>query len=148
MDYTDEDAFVDRLVDWDDEITQHFDLPTMNDIIASLEACSSEFGKTTAATLRKRSPLMLHVTLEQIRRGRDMILADDLRMERDLVRNAFALKSSKDSEAVEGIRALAIDKDHTPKWQHARIEDVTRDEIEAYFKSPWPAHAHPLRGLR
>ncbi len=166
IDRADDEAFVEHLVDWDDEITQHFGLPTMRDIIASLEACNSEFGMTTAAILRKRSPLMLHVTLEQVRRARDMSLADDLRMERDLVRNAFVLTPSpasvgegggggslpshklKHSEAVEGIRALAIDKDHTPKWQHARIEDVTREEVDAYFNSPWPTYAHPLRGLK
>jgi enoyl-CoA hydratase/carnithine racemase len=164
--YGDDEAFVDRLITWDDEITEHFSLPTMNDIIASLESCNSAFGKATAAILRKRSPLMLHVTLEQIRRARDMSLADDLRMERDLVRNAFSpsplagegrgegagvMKTNDvkaQCEAVEGIRALAVDKDHTPKWQHARIEDVKPEEVKAFFTSPWPAHAHPLRELK
>ena len=67
-----------------------------------------------AATLRKRSPLMLHVVLEQIRRA-PQGLADDLRMERDMVRHCFFLRPGQ-SETVEGIRALAVDKDHAPKW--------------------------------
>ncbi len=33
--------------------------------------------------IRQRSPLMLHVVLEQIHRARHMTLADDLRMERN-----------------------------------------------------------------
>jgi len=39
--------------------------------------------------LCKRSPLMLHVVLEQIRQARQMSLADDLRMERDVVQPAY-----------------------------------------------------------
>ena len=99
-----------------------------------------------AAALRKRSPLMLHVTLEQVRRARAMSLADDLRMERDMVRHCFHLRPGAASETVEGIRALAIDKDHAPRWNPARIEDVTPEMVQAFFRSPWPAHAHPLRG--
>jgi enoyl-CoA hydratase/carnithine racemase len=144
----DESSFVDKLVNWDDEVTQHFSLPTMQDIIASLESCDTAFAKEAAASLRKRSPLMLHVTLEQIRRAREMSLADDLRLERDMMRNAFALKPGAASEAVEGIRALAVDKDHTPKWQQARIEDVQREAVDAFFASPWPSYAHPLIGLK
>jgi hypothetical protein len=49
---------------------------------------------------------------------------------------------------VEGIRALAIDKDHTPRWNPARIEEVPQELVQAFFESPWPAHAHPLRDLR
>jgi hypothetical protein len=48
---------------------------------------------------------------------------------------------------VEGIRALAVDKDHMPRWNPARIEDVTADMVAPFFDSPWPVHAHPLRDL-
>jgi enoyl-CoA hydratase len=90
---------------------------------------------------------MLHVVLAQIRRARRLSLADDLRMERDLVRHCFALRPVAQSETVEGIRALAVDKDHSPKWQPARAEEVDMAEVAAFFVSPWPAHAHPLRDL-
>jgi hypothetical protein len=98
-------------------------------------------------TLHKRSPLMLAVSLEQVRRARSMSLADDLRMERGLVRRCFALRPGSASETVEGIRALAIDKDHAPRWNPARIQDVTPAMVAAFFDSPWPTHAHPLRDL-
>jgi len=51
-------------------------------------------------------------------------------------------------ETVEGIRALAVDKDHTPRWNPARIEEVTPQQVAPYFEPPWPDAAHPLRGLR
>jgi enoyl-CoA hydratase/carnithine racemase len=125
-----------------------FGLDSVAQIIAALEADSSPWAAETAAVLRKRSPLMLHVVLEQVRRGRGMSLADDLRMERDLVRHCFHLRSGAASETVEGIRALAIDKDHSPRWNPARIEEVAQELVQAFFESPWPAHAHPLRDLR
>lgn len=129
-------------------IDAYFALPDSTAIVSALEAASdSDWARATAATLRKRSPLMLHVVLEQIRRARDMTLADDLRMERDMVRHCFFLRPGQ-SETVEGIRALAVDKDHAPRWSPARIEDVTPDTVQAFFASPWPAHAHPLAGLK
>lgn len=128
-------------------IDQYFGLSGVPAIIAALEADTSAWAAETAAVLRKRSPLMLHVVLEQVRRGRAMSLADDLRMERDLVRNCFHLRPGAASETVEGVRALAVDKDHSPKWNPARIEDVTPEMVAPFFASPWPAHAHPLRAL-
>lgn len=127
-------------------IDQFFALPTVQAIVSALESDAAPWAAETAALLRKRSPLMLHVTLEQVRRGRSMELADNLRMERDLVRHCFHLRPGA-SETLEGIRALAIDKDHQPRWNPRRIEDVAPEVIQPFFKSPWPAHAHPLRHL-
>src|SRR6218665_1493666 len=79
-------------------------------------------------------------------RARGMGLADELRMERGLVRHCFFLRPGR-SETLEGIRALAIDKDHAPRWNPARIEDVTPAMVAPFFTSPWPAHAHPLAHL-
>jgi enoyl-CoA hydratase len=129
------------------EIDRFFALPTVAAIVAALESDASEWARETGAMLRKRSPLMLHVTLEHVRRARHMTLANDLRMERDMVRHCFRLRPGPASETFEGIRALAIDKDHAPRWNPARIEDVTPEMVQAFFASPWPTHAHPLRGL-
>lgn len=130
-----------------DAIDRIFGLPGVGAIIDALEADSTDWARETAAVLRKRSPLMLHVVLEQLRRARTLTLAEDLRMERGLVRQCFHLRPGAASETVEGIRALAVDKDHAPRWNPARIEDVTPAMVAAYFESPWPVHAHPLRHL-
>lgn len=135
-----------HFADRQSEIDQYFALPTVTAIVAALEEGASEWAQATAALLRKRSPLMLHVVLEQVRRARAMGLADDLRMERDMVRHCFYLRPGQ-SETLEGIRALAVDKDHAPRWNPARIEDVQQADWQAFFVSPWPAHSHPLVGL-
>ena len=112
---------------------------------------SDAWSVQTLKALHHQSPLMLCVTLEQIRRGRHMTLADELRMERDLVRHCFQTdhlsRRGASSETVEGIRALAVDKDHTPKWLPERIADITPEMVQPFFESPWPASAHPLRHL-
>ncbi|WP_255428174.1 enoyl-CoA hydratase/isomerase family protein [Ramlibacter cellulosilyticus] len=128
-------------------IDRFFGLGTVGEIVRALEADASDWARETAAVLRKRSPLMLHVTLEHLRRARHMTLAADLRMERDMVRHCFHLRPGAAGETFEGIRALAVDKDHAPRWNPARIEDVTPEMVQAFFASPWPGHAHPLRDL-
>jgi enoyl-CoA hydratase/carnithine racemase len=138
---------VGRLAALRHEIDRIFALPSVREIVEALDAGSSDWSRATAAMLRKRSPLMLHVTLEQVRRGRALDLAGDLRMERDIVRHCFTLRPGTAGETMEGIRAQAIDKDHAPRWNPARIEDVTPEMVTPFFESPWPMHAHPLRAL-
>ena len=130
------------------QIEAVFSMPSVPQMIQHLEAASDSWSQDTAQVLRHRSPLMLHVVLQQIRKARHMGLADDLRMERDMVHHCFHLRPTASSETVEGIRALAVDKDHAPRWQPPRIEDVDLKEVDAFFVSPWPADAHPLAGLR
>ena len=128
-------------------IDSYFSLLRVKHIVDALEKSKDPWATRTAAALRKRSPLMLHVVLEQVRRARNMTFADDLRMERDMVHQCFYLRPGAASETVEGIRALAIDKDYTPKWNPARIEDVKPGMADAFFGSPWTPETHPLRHL-
>jgi len=134
-------------------VDRHFALGTVGEIVSSLQADADHdaWARDTVAVLRLRSPLMLHVTLEQIRRARSMGLADELRMERDLVRRCFhpvhLARSGAATDVVEGVRALAVDKDHHPHWNPLRIEDVDATMVQPFFDSPWPPHAHPLRDL-
>lgn len=128
-----------------------FSLDSVSSIVLALEADASEWAQRTAMQLRQRSPLMLHVALEQIRRARHLSVAQDLCMERDMMRHCFfprhLARSGAQTEAAEGIRALVIDKDNAPVWQPARIEDVTPNMVQPFFDSPWLSHCHPLRAL-
>ena len=132
-------------------INRHFSHPTVGDIFQSLDSDPDPWAQETVAGLRKRSPLMLHVALEHVRRARCMSLAEDLRMERDMVRHCFhsahLRRSGAATDTVEGIRALVIDKDQNPQWNPARVEDVTPAMVEPFFQSPWPDYAHPLKDL-
>lgn len=133
------------------QIDHYFGLESVLAMVRALEASDDAWAQRCAATLRQRSPLMLQVTLEQIRRARSLSLADDLRMERDMMHHCFSPRhlgrSASQSETVEGIRALAVDKDNTPHWHPARIEDVSPEMVAPFFSSPWTPQTHPLRAL-
>ncbi len=134
-----------------DTIARCFDQPDVLRIVQALEKEAGEWAAATVKALRTHSPLMLQVTLELIRRGAGMTLADELRLERDLVRHCFNTRHMDRfmaaTDTMEGIRALVIDKDRNPKWNPPRLEDVTPEMVAGFFVSPWPAHAHPLRDL-
>jgi len=113
-------------------IDLHFGRDSVPAIIASLEGEKRpEFRDWAAKTLEalaKKSPTMLAVTLEQLRRGAKMSLADCFRMELNMVHGCFA-----QGDFIEGIRALIVDKDNKPRWNPARLADVTTASVETFF---------------
>ena len=127
-------------------IDQHFSKASTIEIIRSLQGevrpGLRDWAAQTLHTLAKRSPSMLCVTLEQLKRGKSMDLAACLRMELDIVHRCF-----QQGDFLEGIRALIIDKDHTPRWNPAKMEDVTGEMVARFFRSPWSARNHPLKNL-
>ncbi len=134
---------------WTDSLNQAFAASDVPSIVKALEASNNQHALDA---LHKRSPLMLAVTLMQVRRARQMNLSDELRMERDMVRHSFhplhLQRTPAQSDTVEGIRALAVDKDHSPRWSPAHIEEVSPDMVTPFFISPWPLSAHPLADLQ
>jgi enoyl-CoA hydratase/carnithine racemase len=127
-------------------IDRHFALPDMLQILASLEAKSgceeAEWAEQIVGVLRERSPLSMAVSLEVVTRS-EGAMADCLRRDLDLTRTSFT-----HGDVVEGIRARIIDKDNTPRWRFARIEDVSAEDVAQMFESPWPAAEHPLADLQ
>jgi enoyl-CoA hydratase/carnithine racemase len=123
-------------------IDLHFAGKNAETILRSLEQDQTEFAVQTNTLIQKRSPLLMAVTLEQLRRGADMTVAECLRMERSMVRHCF-----KHGEVLEGVRALVVDKDYAPRWSPATLELVDPPLILSFFEPVWPDYAHPLRDL-
>jgi enoyl-CoA hydratase/carnithine racemase len=123
-------------------IDRHFAHGDMKAIVASLESDNTDFARKTLASLQRGSPLLLCVTLEQLRRGAAMTVAECLRMERTMVRHSF-----EGAEVLEGIRARVIEKDNAPRWSPATLDEVSGEQVEQFFSPAWPAYAHPLRAL-
>jgi enoyl-CoA hydratase/carnithine racemase len=136
------DAGASRLAAQREAIDRRFSMDTVSAISAALEQEPDEFSAATLAAMRRGSPLMLCVTLEQLRRGAGMTLAECLRMERDMVRHCFSR-----TEVLEGIRARVIEKDNAPRWSPPALADVDAAMVQAFFEPVWPDHAHPLREL-
>jgi len=116
------------------QINRHFASDRLEDILASLEGDESEWAMKELATLRSKSPQTCKVALRQLSESLKLTdFADNMAMEyriasRVLVRPDFA----------EGVRAVIVDKDNSPKWDPATAEGVTDALIDAIF-APLPA---------
>lgn len=127
-------------------IDRHFGHESIAAILGSLEAedrpeCRAWAGPTLQL-LKSRSPTMLVVTLEQLRRGKKLSLADCLRMELNLVHACF-----EQGDFLEGIRAVLVDKDHHPRWKPADLAHVDPQAVQRFFAPRWEASRHPLAHL-
>jgi enoyl-CoA hydratase/carnithine racemase len=124
-------------------IDLHFGAATVEAIVASLESeRRPEFrawAERTLAALAQRSPTMLAVTLEQLRRGAGLSLAECFRMELNLIHGCF-----DQGDFVEGIRAVLVEKDNRPRWSPASLAEVTREAVDRFFAPRWIPARHPL----
>ena len=116
------------------QINRHFASDRLEDILASLEGDDSDWAMKELATLRTKSPQTCKVALRQLAESSKLTdFADNMAMEyriasRVIVRPDFA----------EGVRAVIVDKDNSPKWDPATAEGVTDALIDAIF-APLPA---------
>ena len=116
------------------QINRHFASDRLEDIFASLEGDESDWAMKELATLRSKSPQTCKVALRQLAESSKLTdFTDNMAMEyriasRVLVRPDFA----------EGVRAVIVDKDNSPKWDPATAEGVTDALIDAIF-APLPA---------
>ncbi|MBC3870477.1 enoyl-CoA hydratase/isomerase family protein [Undibacterium oligocarboniphilum] len=132
-----------RLATLHNAINHLFAGNSVSTICDRLQQDSSDFAQHTLATMQKRSPLLMSVTLEQLRRSKNMNVSACLRMERNMVRHCF-----RHGEVLEGVRALVVDKDNAPQWSPATLNDVSENLVQSFFAPVWPDYAHPLRHLQ
>lgn len=129
-----EEAPKSSLSDLAPEIDAAFGFDRVEDIIASLERMPGEWAARTLAELNTKSPLALKVALAALRRARGLTsLEECLNMEYRLTVRLY-----EHGEFPEGVRALIVDKDKAPRWNPARLEDVTPAMVETFF-APLPA---------
>jgi enoyl-CoA hydratase len=86
------------------------------------------FALATAAAIRTKSPTSLKIALAQMQRGASLDFAECMRTEFRIVSRVM-----RGHDFYEGVRAVIIDKDQTPRWEPATLEAVTAAEVEHYF---------------
>ena len=113
-------------------IDHFFALPDVPSMVEQLRAVtvanSHEWATTTADLLETRSPLAMAVTLEMLRRGRHLSLEQCFALELHLDRQWFAR-----GDLIEGVRALLIDKDKTPRWNPPNLAALDAAQVASFF---------------
>ncbi|KAJ0238843.1 hypothetical protein HA466_0233910 [Hirschfeldia incana] len=119
-----------------DVIERCFSRRTVEEIISTLEREAiqepDEWISATIRALKKASPASLKISLRSIREGRFQGVGQCLIREYRMVCHVMKGELSKD--LVEGCRAVVIDKDRKPKWEPRRLEQVTDNMVDQYFK--------------
>ena len=94
---------------------------------ALLSTHTDPHARAAADTLRTRSPLSVAVTLAALRRAARLgsvaeVLDQDLHLARAFMAG---------SDFLEGVRALLVDKDNSPAWQHSSLAQVDPAQVRA-----------------
>ena len=113
------------------EIDAVFSLDTVEAIARRLEEQETDWARDALKVLSQRSPLALKLTLAAVRQARGFrSLEEALNLEFRLTSRLFV-----HGEFPEGIRALLVDKDKSPKWNPSTLESVS-DDMVAQFLGP------------
>lgn len=121
-------------------IDRHFSADSVEGILASLEGSDDSWAQEVAQGLRTKSPTSLKLTFRQMRQGAKLDFDACMRMEWRMVNRVM-----QGHDFYEGVRAVIIDKDQKPDWRPARLEDVGKEAIDAYF-APMPGDELPVGG--
>ncbi|XP_044282972.1 3-hydroxyisobutyryl-CoA hydrolase, mitochondrial isoform X1 [Varanus komodoensis] len=113
-----------------DKINSLFAADSMEEIVQKLSKDGSPFALDQLKTIRNMSPTSLKMTLRQLREGASLSLQDVFIMEYRLSQACM-----RGHDFYEGVRAVLIDKDQSPKWKPATLEDVTDEFLDSCFKS-------------
>lgn len=109
-------------------IDRCFSGDSVEEIEEVLAVEDSPWASKVRAVMRGKSPLSQKVTFRQIREGAALDFDDCMRMEFRMSQHFMAGR-----EFFEGVRALVVDKDQKPVWQHAALDDVSDAEVDEYF---------------
>ena len=122
-----------------DTVGRLFGADRVEDILSALDAASlaagadADFARRAAAAIRTKSPTSLKVALAQLRRGKSLDFEACLRSEFRIVSRV-----ATGHDFYEGIRAVIVDKDHSPAWRPPTLDAVSDADVERYF-APVPA---------
>jgi len=112
-------------------IDDAFSADSVAGVLDRLDARAGEsgFAARAAAIIRTRSPTSLSIAFRQMKRAKGASLAECLVTDFRIVSRVL-----DGHDLYEGIRAVLIDKDNSPRWSPASLSGVDDEEIEAHFE--------------
>ena len=124
------------LADQQELIDQCFRCDRVEDIFSALASNNSSWAQRTLSTLQKMSPTSLKLTLRALRSGASMDFDAVIQMEYRLSQACM-----QRHDFYEGIRAVLVDKDRSPKWRPPSLAEVSETDVEQHFM---PLSSHEL----
>ncbi|MPZ59257.1 MAG: enoyl-CoA hydratase/isomerase family protein [Rhizobiales bacterium] len=102
-------------------------------ILAALDAEATggedaAWARSIAASIRTKSPTSLKIALRQMRLGPSLTFAACMRTEFRIVSRIVHGR-----DFYEGVRAVLIDKDNSPRWRPSDLAGVSEAEVERHF---------------
>jgi enoyl-CoA hydratase len=88
-----------------------------------------EAATAAAGEIAGNSPTSVKVALRALREARGLASLEACLEMEHRISSTFL----DTSDFVEGVRAAVIDKDRTPHWDPAELDDVTDDDVERFF---------------
>lgn len=111
-----------------DLIEDCFNEDSVEAIMQKLASSNHELSDSILKQMRRKSPTSMKVTFKQIQSSVEKSLPFCLKMEYRMVSRFMA-----GHDFFEGVRALIVDKDKSPKWSPDTLEAVTEEMVNAYF---------------
>ncbi|XP_005373364.1 PREDICTED: 3-hydroxyisobutyryl-CoA hydrolase, mitochondrial [Chinchilla lanigera] len=112
-----------------DKINRCFSANTVEEIIENLQQDGSPFALEQLQVINKMSPTSLKITLRQLTEGASKSLQEVFTMEYRLSQMCVG-----HHDFHEGVRAVLIDKDQSPRWKPANLKEMTDEALDNYFK--------------
>ncbi|KAK7243119.1 hypothetical protein RIF29_37905 [Crotalaria pallida] len=117
-------------------IDECFSKASVEEIIESFETEAGKEGNGWIGAflkgMKRSSPTALKIVLRSVREGRNQTLSECLKREFRLTMNI--LRSTISEDMYEGIRALTIDKDNSPKWEPPSLDRVDDKKLDLVFQ--------------
>ena len=116
-----------------------FSKSSVEDVIGELERVAAStnipreatWARTSLQQIASAAPISLKVTLRHMRDSVGLSLHDVLTMDYRL-----ACHFTRGSTFYEGVRAILVDKDRSPRFEPSSLADVSDEDVDAYFQRP------------
>ncbi len=108
-----------------------FSAPSVGEIFSRLKAVTgseADWARGVLEDLAQRSPLSLEVSWRHIREARNCSIRETLIKDYRL-----ACRFLEADDFAEGVRAMLVDKDKSPKWSPENLDDIDPNEVDRYF---------------
>ena len=125
-----------------DSIIGHDRLDDIAPRLLALATDADPWLASAAAAFAKGAPSSARLSIEMQRRAAPLSLADVFRLEYQA-----SVGCCMHGDFAEGVRALLIDKDKSPRWRPATLAEADDALVESML-APRFAGAHPLADLR